>query len=160
MRRHKLIQFWKMQLLWEGLPENVMKCLFDHAGVLNDNLFIAATRVAVEKEIPERLLNVRIKFITEIQGLPRLDLLLFQQWKKIVAFNIQELSIPIRKPKKYSGYVRSPSSVGGKRRTGGRPEPGTFEWSSISEIDYYTALTVGEFIGESLVIVLPDDASN
>jgi hypothetical protein len=123
---------------------------------MEDKLFIAARRAVLEG-IPKNTLNSRLRRITNITGLPRLDFELLKQWKKLVTYDIEEHDRSIRKPKKYSGYVKSPSSVGSKRSTQAHPEPGIFQWSSVVEIDYFRALTVGEFIGASLVIVLPDD---
>lgn len=156
IRRHKFIQYLKMKLIWEGLSEIEMRALLDHPGVVEDNLFIAALRAKMI-EIPDPILNSRLKAVTEILELPRLDLSLFMTWKKLCVYDLQEIDKPISKPKKYSGYIKSPSAAGSKSRKTKLSDPEIFEWSSVNEIDLLHALTVGDFIGESLVIHLPDD---
>lgn len=156
LRRHKFIQCLKMQYIFEGLSEIMTRALFDCPGVLEDNLFIDALRAKMAG-ISLDILDRRLESLSKILNIPRLDRKLLLTWKKLCVYDIQEIDKPISKPKKYSGYVKSPSAVGGKHRSGTRPEPEIFEWSSVNEIDFFTALTVGEFIGESLVIHLPDD---
>jgi hypothetical protein len=145
-----------MEHIWNGLSEIELRALLDHPGVLEDKLFVAALR-AVQAGISKERLSNRMKNLAQILDLPRLDLELLRQWNKVVVFDIQEIDRPIRKPKKYSGYVKSPSAVGGKRSSKINLDPGIFEWSSMSEIDLFVTLTVGDFIGESLVIHLPDE---
>jgi len=145
-----------MKNLWRNLNETEVRLLLDCPGVIEDNLYFSALRAKLNG-ISEKLLNIRLKRISEFTDLPRIDSDLFDTWENIVNYDIEEHDRPIRKPKKYSGYVRSPSSVGTKRSNQVHPDPEIVEWSSFNEIDYYNALTVGEYIGESLVLFLPDD---
>jgi len=134
-----------------------MRCLYDAPGVLNDRLFVDALR-ATKNGISLKTLNIRLQLITDYLNLPRLDNQLLSQWRKVALYSIQEFSQPIRPPKKFSGYIKSPSGAGSKSRKSIQPDPGIFEWTTIEEIDFYTALTVGElYLGKSLVIRLPDD---
>jgi len=146
----------KLKYIWEGLSVFETKALFDHPGTINDRLFVATIKSQLIG-IPKKVLDRRLVFLSSFLNIPRLDYLLFKQWKEVCVYEILEIDKPIRKPKKYSGYVKSPSAVGRKRATSTKSDPGIFEWSAIEEIDYFHALTVGDFIGESLVIHLPDD---
>lgn len=160
LKKFKLIQFLKVKALF-GEPNLIeLRCLYDAPGTLTDKLFVDALRAKTIKVSLETM-SERLAYITNILEIPRLDQKLFWQWEKECSYNILEIAQPIRKPKKYSGYVKSPSSVGGKNRKLVQPDPGLFEWSSIETIDFYHALTVGElYLGKSLVIRLPDDGPN
>lgn len=160
LKKHKFIRFLQMRVLFEETSEVEQRCLYDAPGVLNDNLFISALRAKITG-VNLNILSIRLNSLSLLTGLPRLDLPLLRTWEKICVYSIQEFSRAIRKPKKYSGYVRSPSSVGSRRTTKRTlPDPEIVEWSSVKEIDFLSALTVGEFHGESLVIHLPDEEPN
>jgi hypothetical protein len=158
-RKHHFLQYLKMKYLFGSLNDIEMRCLFDAPGVLKDDLFVSARRAQLSGTDNKTLGN-RLCSISLMLNKPRIDLYLYKQWG-FCEYQLLEFSKPIRKPKKYSGYVRSPSSVGSKRRINSDLDPGIFEWSPVVQIDYYHALTVGDLIlGESLVMHLPDDEPN
>lgn len=148
-----------MENLWGKLNATEVRCLYDSPGVIENQLFISALRAKLTG-VSEKTLSDRLAWISKYMELPRLDRPLWEQWKKLCVFSIIEIDKPIRKPKKYSGYIKSPSAAGGKHSHKVHPDPGIFEWSSVSEKDYFRILTVGEYIGESLVLLLPDDEPN
>jgi hypothetical protein len=121
--------------------------LFDSPSAMQDELFIDALRakisVGLTPEVKERL--EICSFIYGKSSIWTENLL--KTWKGTTIYRICLFEKPIRKAKKFSGWVRNSSSVGSKRFGKTKPEPETFEWDNFSEINYFQALTVGEFPG-------------
>jgi hypothetical protein len=160
MKKFRFIQFLKMKAIFEGLNLVEQRCLYDGPGVLNDELFISALKAKISGTSLNTL-DIRLYLISQKLEKPRYDNQLFLTWKGISAYCIKEFDKAIRPPKKFSGYIKSPSAAGSKRMSLSHPDPEILDWSSIEEIDYYTALTVGDlYLGKSLVIHLPDDEPN
>jgi hypothetical protein len=137
--------------------EELSRFLYDSPGVLSDELFIAALRAA-RSGIGIEVLLRRLNFAQNL--LHRQPWTLQSYWAQInhVKFRIFEFRKSIRKVKKYSGYIRTPSAKGSKSSSNFHPEfPETFEWQSYEELDWYLFLTVGKFLGISAEIQFPDD---
>jgi len=144
-RKHKFIQYLQMKHLNGECNLTEYRCLLDAPGVLRDNLYIDALR-AWMTDVPRRILWQRLATLQRLLQLPEWSLNLYYTYNGSVNYEIVEARQPIRKVKKFSGYVRNSSSVGSKRRSSSsRPDPESFEWNTNVEIDYYLFLTVGEF---------------
>jgi len=131
------------------------RCLIDFSGTLRDELFIALLRAKIS-EVPMGILLKRFNFIKTMLGQEPWEKGAFLSREGDLKYELFELRKPLRKVKKYSGYIKSPSA---KKSTRGKlsiPEPEIFEWSQYGEIDYYEFLTVGRFSGSSMEInILP-----
>jgi len=145
VRKYTFIQYLQMKSLIGDLSYTEYRALLDAPGVLKDDLFIDALR-AWKTDVPKKILWQRLatlqRWLQKSQWTPNL----YYTYNGVVAYELVEARSPIRKVKKFSGYVRNSSSVGSKRRsTSSRPDPESFEWNTNGEIDYYLFLTVGEF---------------
>jgi hypothetical protein len=153
-----LIEILKMTKILGGLSgEEMSRFLYDSPGVLSDELFCAALRAA-RSGIEIEVLLKRLNFAQNL--LQRQPWTLQSYWAQInhVKFRIIEFRKSIRKVKKYSGYIRTPSAKGSKSSHYLHHEfPETFEWQSYEELDWYEFLTVGKFLGISAEIQFPDD---
>jgi len=131
--------------------------LYDAPGVLSDNLFIDALR-AQQSGVQLNILLQRLAKAQQWLSRRPWSLNLLCTYRNCVAYEIVELRKTIRKVKKYSGYVRNPSSVGSKRKKASSSHtPETFEWNTYEEIDWYEFLTVGKFSGSALEISFPEE---
>ena len=119
--------------------------LFDAPGVMKDNFFLSCLLASQEKTIPPAVLWKRIEIVCYIFDFPSWGISLYRTLKGTTRFRIRLIQRPIRKAKKFSGWIRSSSSVGSKRPGKTKPEPETFEWVLGDEIDFFHILTVGEF---------------
>lgn len=145
LHKHKFIMYLQMKALEGSISYTEYRCLLDAPGVLKDDLFIDALR-AWKTDVPKHILWRRLNTLQRLLLRPSWELNLYYTLNGVVTYEIVEARSPIRKVKKYSGYVRNSSAVGSKRRTtSSGPEPERFEWTDIIEIDYYQYLTVGEF---------------
>lgn len=144
-RKHKFIQYLQMKHLIGDCSLTEYRCLIDAPGVLKDDLYLDALR-AWKSDVPQRILWQRLATLQRLLRLPEWSLNLYYTYNGSVNYEMIEARQPIRKVKKFSGYVRNSSSVGSKRRSSSsRPDPESFEWNTNVEIDYYLFLTVGEF---------------
>jgi len=120
-------------------------CCYDAPGTLEDDLFIDALR-AWKTDVPKRILWQRLQQIQRLLARQEWSQNLYYTYEGIMAYEIEEVRLSIRKVKKYSGYVRNSSAVGSKRKSNlSIPEPERFEWNSDVNLNYYHFLTVGEF---------------
>lgn len=154
-RLQTLLDHWKLQHFLGDLDLMEFRCLIDFSGTLRDELFIALLRAKIS-EVPMGILLKRFNFIKTMLGQEPWEKGAFLSREGDLKYELFELRKPLRKVKKYSGYIKSPSA---KKSTRGKlsiPEPEIFEWSQYGEIDYYEFLTVGRFSGSSMEInILP-----
>lgn len=144
IHKFRFIQYLQMKNLVGVISYTEYRCLLDAPGVLKDDLFIDALR-AWKTDVPKNILWQRLATLQRLLRRPQWTLNLYYTYNGNVTYEIVEARSPIRKVKKYSGYVRNSSQVGSKRRlTSPKPEPERFEWNTNGEIDYYQFLTVGE----------------
>lgn len=144
-RRQKFLQYLQMKRLLDLCSDFELRCLYDVPGVLEDNLYLDALR-AWKTDVPKDILWQRLQVIQRFLQRPEWSPNLFYTYDGTICYEMMETLRPIRKVKKYSGYVRNSSSVGSKRNSRlSLHEPESFEWNSNVEIDYYSFLTVGEF---------------
>jgi len=144
-KKFNFIEFLKMKLFFEGLPEiSEYACLMDAPGVLSDRLFIDAIIASGIIDDKELLMN-RLNILQRSLGRRPWSKNLYYQLRGVVNYNLKEIRQAIRPATKFSGYVRNASSVGTKSsKRSYIPEPGTFEWTEHERIDYLQFLTVGE----------------
>lgn len=150
-RLHNLIHYLKTKSIFSSLPEIEFRCLVDGPGVLRDNLYIDALKAKMSN-VPLDVLEQRLLWIQKLENKKEMSRDLLRQWNGNVRYEIKEIRKPIRKVKKFSGWIRSSSSVGSKRPRKPSPEPGVFEWSMYDNLDFYEFLTVGRFHGTSVDI--------
>jgi hypothetical protein len=151
------IKYLKMKHLLGFCSVIENRLLFDAPGVLSDNLFTSALR-AKYSGVQLNILLQRIKSLQSILQQEHWSANLYYTYDNCVAYEFTEIRRSIRKVKKYSGYVRNPSSVGSKRFSKDFAiTPETFEWNTNEELDFFEFLTVGKFSGSHLEILFPDD---
>lgn len=156
-RMHTFLEYIKMETILGNTDQTLKRMLYDAPGVLSDNLFIDALR-AQYCGVQSNILLQRLAKARKWLSLPPWSLNLLYTYRNCVAYEVVELRKTIRKVKKYSGYVRNPSSVGTKKRkVPSSYTPETFEWNSYEEIDWYEFLTVGKFSGTALEISFPEE---
>jgi len=144
LRLQTFLLLKKMEFLFTGISIMEQQLLFDAPGVMKDKFFLGCIS-AYQSEVPKELLDRRLKIVCSIFDFPEIGTPLIKQIRGTARYRIRLIQNPIRKAKKFSGWVRNSSAVGSKRQTGSRPEPGTFKWDVGDEIDYFHILTVGEF---------------
>ena len=156
-RLSTFVEYLKMKHFYEGLPVNLQRCLYDAPGVLGDDLYLALLR-AKTLELPLDVLEARLQSLQRLLGRSTWEMNLLRTFNGVLSYEINEILKPIRKGKKYTGYVRNSSSVGSKRGFGkSKPEPETFEWNTESTIDYFAYLSVGQLSlasGENSLILM------
>lgn len=153
-RLQSFLEFQKLRFIFEHLPVMEQQNLLDAPGVFADRLFIDALRAKIDN-VSTKTFEERLEICSFIAGKSSIwNRNLLKTWKGTTVYRICLHEKPIRKAKKFSGWVRNSSSVGSKRFGATRPEPETFEWDNFSEIDYYKALTVGEFPGTMGIQIL------
>jgi hypothetical protein len=143
--------YLKMKHLLGTTSELEIRILLDGPGVMKDNLFIDALRAKISG-VPNEILVERLNWLQELEGRQKWSFNLLSTWEKCINYEVMEIRKPIRKAKKFSGWVRNSSAVGSKRPGKSKPEPEIFEWSSFENLDYYEFLTVGGFNGTSIDI--------
>jgi hypothetical protein len=154
------IEYLKLKFFLGQASSLEARCLFDAPGVLRDNLYLSALR-AKDAGVPLDILLQRIIFLQQLLRSKLWNKNLFDTYDGCIKYKLFEVRRPIRKVKKYSGYVRNPSAVGSKRTTlTVKHVPETFEWFDCEEIDFFDFLTVGRFSGPALEIVFPEDELN
>lgn len=158
MRFNTLVRLLKLKSIFDELNEIELRCLIDAPGVLKDELWIAALR-AKQSGLSMEILEDRLKFLNKVMNVDRYDSNLYYTLRK-ERFHIVHKERTIRKGKKYSGYARTPSSVGSKNNSKiDLPLPETFDFEDVREIDYFQFLSLGVFSGYSLEIRHPEDGS-
>lgn len=124
VRLHKFLEFMKLKHFLEGLTEAELMALYDAPGVLCDQLFTNALR-AKNSLLSERsfekqrwhILQERVQFLRSKLGLSPWNLNLLHAYSGNLRYELVLVEKRIRKVKKYSGYVKTPSAVGSKRRS-------------------------------------------
>lgn len=143
-RLQTFIKYLKMKHFYKGLTVNEQRLLFDAPGVLRDDQFLALLQ-AKNSGVPLDVLETRLQKLQRLQAQSPWGMNLLNTLDGVLSYEISEILKPIRKGKKYSGYVRNSSAVGSKRGFGGtKPEPETFEWTTEYTIDYYLFFSVGQ----------------
>lgn len=143
-RQETFIEWMKLAHFHDQLPLDLQRCLYDAPGVLRDDFYLALLR-AKNTDVPKDTLLQRLAALQRLVGRREWKRNLLNTFSGVLSYEIMEILTPIRKAKKYTGYVRNPSSVGSKRKSkNSKPEPETFSWTSESTIDFYMYLTVGQ----------------
>lgn len=156
-RLNTFIKYFKMKAIYGFLSVFEARLLYDAPGVLTDNLFVASLRAKLS-DVPLDILTSRIRVLQQLLQEPLMEINLYHTYSGCIKYEIMETRRTIRKVKKYSGYVRNPSSVGSKRKSKTFSIlPETFECDFTEGIDFYEFLTVGKFSGNHLEIFFPDD---
>lgn len=155
-RKFRFIQYLQMKMIMGLASDLEIRCLLDVPGVLEDNLF-RETIKAFQTNVPKEILWRRLQWLQGLLQEQPWSPNLYYTWAGTITYEIVEARSSIRKAKKYTGYVRTPSSVGSKRsNTGNSEPPEIFEWNSYEELNYYEFLIVGRFSGPNLEIsILP-----
>lgn len=145
VRKHTFIRYMQMRKLLNQCNYTEYRALLDAPGVLKDDLFIDVLR-AWMTDVPKKTLWQRLAALQRWLQREQWSTNLYYTLDNVIVYELVEARSPIRKVKKYSGYIRNSSQVGSKRRsTSSRPDPESFEWNTNGEIDYYLFLTVGDF---------------
>ena len=149
--RSTVVKFLWLKYLWDELSKDEMKLFYSLNETLNSEIKVAALRAVLifgKKKVRKRL-NKVLSFLQmetytreQYQGMKRLDV------------EINEITRRLPKVPKFSGWVRSSSAIGSKRRPGG---PSFLEPLAANEDDYkdlkhdwYNFLTVDDSILQTL----------
>lgn len=156
-RMYTFIQYIKMKAFFDEITPLEARMLYDAPGVLSDCLFISALR-AKHSDVQVNILLRRLAQVQLwLQSKPWTPNL-YYTYNNSVTYELIEARQSIRKGKKYSGYVRNPSSVGSKKAK--KPIniiPESFEGNSYEEFDWYEFLTIGKISGVSLEVFFPEE---
>lgn len=150
-RLQNLIEHWKFLWFLGELKPLEVRSLIDFPSVLRDNLFVALLRAKLTDVSSEDLLK-RFNFLQSLEQRKLWKLESLNARQGDLKYELMEIRRTIRKVKKFSGYIKSPSSMRSKGRNLTIPDPETFEWSQTDELDYFEFLTVGRFSGTSMEI--------
>lgn len=150
-RLQTLVDHWKFLWFLGKLPNLEMRCLIDFPSVLRDDLFVALLRAKLTDVSSKDLLK-RFNFLLSLEERELWSIESLQARHGDLKYECFEMRKPIRKVKKFTGYIKSPSSMKSTRGKFSIPDPETFEWSESNKIDYYEFLTVGRFSGLSVEI--------
>lgn len=153
-RLQTLIEHWKFKWFLGNLNDVELRALIDFPSVLRDEKFVALLRAKLTSVPSEDLLK-RYNFLQDLVGEKPWTIESYFAREGDLKYDMREIRKPIRKVKKYSGYIKSPSALRGTRGNLVIPDPEIVEWSTIEDIDYYDFLTVGRFSGTSMEIKLP-----
>lgn len=144
--RAKVVKYLWLKYLWDELSKEEMELLYSLPEFINSEIKIATLRAVMilgKRETRKRLnrtltLLQRETFTREqYQGYKRLDV------------EIKRFTRNLPKVPKFSGWVRSSSSIGSKRPTGGpsflEPLASNEDEYENFEHDWYSYLTVDDF---------------
>lgn len=148
--KDKFLLLLKYKELVGEIEKVEQRCLFDQLGTLRDELFLASLTAHRVNNVPLKSLLGRVEFLAKLYDLPFLTSKDYQA-QKGQPYEIREIDLPTRRPKKYSGWVRNSSAVGSKR-SGPKIEPDVkfgFE-EYVREFNFLEFLTVGELMGRSV----------
>jgi hypothetical protein len=151
LHKEKFLLFLKYKMLLDQAHAIEQQCLLDLPMTLRDNLFIDSLLAKRRNNVPLEILWPRIITLSQLYGLPALTPQVYKEWSGRFPYCVEEFDRPARKPKKYSGYVRNPSSVGSKRRLPRQeliPEDSVEEY--VRDVSFLEYLTVGVLKGRSV----------
>lgn len=148
-KRQTLLRFLWLKLVWDELSKEEYSLFISFKEVLEDDKIVGflRARLSVPKKIlrkrlneTEKSLGEKISTREEYQGLRR------------IKYEIHEVTRKLPKVRKYSGYIRTPSSASNKnsRRSSKNFDVFQVEWIEENVIDYHYLFTVGgiEFFPE------------
>jgi len=158
LRKETFIRLLRTKYLW-GLAKPIeVQALLDEPSSLRNTIFTDSLLAKQINKVPLVKLWPRIGYL---HSLGKVSFMSTKAFECIVNFpyRITEYDIPIRPPKKYSGYVRNPSAVGAKRRIQRQPEiPEKVVEEYVQECSFLEFLTVGDLLGTTqFSIQRPDD---
>lgn len=146
VRLVKFLDCLKLKHLLLGLSEEELQLLVDSPKLFQDLLFLDSLRALSSLSLKEDR-QTRIRLVERLQrlrsclGQTRWDLNLLYTYLGNIYYEVTEVRLPIRKVKKFSGWVRNSSAVGSKRSSGiTKPECEIFETLLFEELDYYPFL--------------------
>lgn len=122
VRISRFIDYAKLTLFLEGLSEDFSQALYDFPGVLSDTLFVNALR-AKNSLLSEGVfdwskwhtLQERVQQLRLVLGRPPWSQNLLHAYRGNLRYELLLGTGRIRKVRKYTGYVKTPSAVGSKQ---------------------------------------------
>jgi hypothetical protein len=165
VRISKFLECKKLEHFLQGIPIKEMQALFDAPGVISDNLFLDLLRsknslLSLNDQLQilsrNKLLLQRLQGLQSMLGITCWTVNLLYTYLGDLKYELVLLRVPIRKVKKFSGWVRNSSAVGTKRSRGKSLDTEIFESSLIEEFDYYHFL-ISEELDFSLLGFRPGD---
>jgi hypothetical protein len=158
-RKQTFLHFMKTKYLWGLATPMEAQMLLDEPGSLRDTLFLQSLLAKEENRVPLSILWPRIGILDQLGYKSFINFKVFDDLERRFVFRVTEYDHRLRPPKKYSGYVRSPSGVGSKRGLPRRePVPAISVEEYALESDFLGFLTVGSFMGTTqFSLQCPDD---
>lgn len=163
--RHKVMEFLWLKLIWDELSHSEFELLYHSPEFLNDERKFAFLRACLI--LPKKILRRRLLAIEGILGIKLSSRERYLGMKSRLDLEIHKGLGRLPKVRKYSGYCKTPSSVGTKRGRGvvdTTPDsllPDEYEFEN-GTVDWYNLLSVGDiplFPGERSKFNHPDEAS-
>jgi len=149
VRVSKFLECKKLEHLLIGLSGFELQSLLDAPGVFRDRLFIDSLRALAsfdlkDKQVSRLQLVARLQRLRSCLGLSHWNLNLLYTYLGNLKYELTEVRVPIRKVKKFSGWVRNSSAVGSKRSLKRDLEYEIFDTLLTEEIDYLPFLVSKE----------------
>lgn len=145
VRVSKFLDCKKLEHLLIGLTGTELQCLLDAPGVFRDPLFIDSLRALASFDLKDKQ-ESRLQLVARLQrlrsclGLNHWNLNLLYTYLGNLKYELAEVRVPIRKVKKFSGWVKNSSAVGSKRSIKRDLEYEIFDTLLTEEIDFYPFL--------------------
>ena len=162
----KFLKCKQMELLFKGsLPLEEASALFDAPGSLTDDLWVDSLSVINSRTVRKETVLQRMQLLQQLLGeSPIWTKNLLYTYLGNLNYLLLEIRVPIRKVKKFSGWIRSSSAVGSKKpitRSNDLFSETIENDYSEEKLDFYEFLSVGELYGPSghLILSHPEEDS-
>jgi hypothetical protein len=115
-----------MDTFFRGVDPKLFQGYVDAPGFLTDRLVLSLLKALASRQFSFELVEQREKLLQKLQplqsmlGIPPWSWNLLYTYDKVFEYDLQLIRVPIRKVKKFSGYIKSPSAAGSKRKTPGQ----------------------------------------
>jgi hypothetical protein len=160
-----VIEYLWLKFLWDELSHDEFQVVYHSSEFLKDERKFATMRAMLI--LPKKIVRKRLNILEGILGMKLSSRERYLGMKSRLDVEIHKGLGRLPKVRKYSGYCKTPSSVGTKRGRGSidiEPDslsPDEYEFEN-GTVDWYNLLSVGEvslFSGEQLKFNHPDDVS-
>lgn len=147
VRLSRFLECKQLELFLQGLPEHEASSVFDAPGVMSSRIFIDLLRAKSSLRSIQNQKDFVLQSTTLLQRLQGLQSMLGRTcWNENLLYTylgnlkyeIALVRVPIRKVRKFSGWVRNASAVGSKRSSKLELlDTEIFESLLFEECDYY-----------------------
>jgi len=158
--RAKVVEYLWLKFLWDELSKQEFRLFLTLPEVLNSEIKMNALKAILL--FPKKIIRKRLNKFEKLLSLKISSKERYHGFRSRLDVEIYEIKRKLHRSPKYSGYCRTPSAVGSKRRgASGIPEALTPPDYEIKNdiVDWYHLLTVGEInLFSGRVIFHPDES--